>query len=63
MVTAAAIGGSVATAGKENDENDDYPKAAIVVTVTKAHIYTLSPHLKFIPVPASVRSAAGSGYF
>ena len=45
-VTVAVIAAETA-AGKENDENEDYPEAAIAVTIIEAHNNDLSPHLRF----------------
>ena len=37
VIVAAAI--AVAAAGEQNDENEDYPKAAVAVTVSAEHIF------------------------
>ena len=48
--TAATIVASIAAAsaaGEENNENVDYPKAAVAITVIKAHIIYLSLHKNY----------------
>ena len=36
-----------ASASEEDDKNENYPEAAIAVTIIEAHNYDLSPHMGF----------------
>ena len=45
--TVIASVGSGSTAGEENDENENYPKAAVAITIIEAHIIYLSLHKNY----------------
>ena len=56
MIAAAAVVAGKASAGEQNDEYNDYPKAAVVVTKTKAHIVLpFSAHKIFITAISAAR--------